>query len=177
MKPLLRHLTKIAVFIAMYAIMLYAAINQDARSQVLDSSFYQWKVYEIQENELDYKQCYIVNYPAKSDSDYPARRKPYVMITRFQKDRVEEVSIFSGYEYKLNSRVFAMVDNKQYQLIAKREIAWTRNKYDDIDMISSMLNGSILKVRSDAAIGTYAVDEYSLKGITKAYARMREICR
>jgi hypothetical protein len=70
-----------------------------------------------------------------------------------------------------------MVDNKQYQLIAKREIAWTRNKYDDIDMISSMLNGSILKVRSDAAIGTYAVDEYSLKGITKAYARMREICR
>jgi hypothetical protein len=39
-----------------------------------------------------------------------------------------------------------------------------------------MLNSSTIKVRSDSALGFYAVDEYKLKGITKAYKRMREIC-
>ena len=177
MKHLLKRLTKIAVLIAIYGIFVLVALRQPAKSQVIDSSFYQWTVYEIQESEIDYKQCYIVNHPIKSDSDHNSRRKPYVMITRFQKDRVEEVSIFSGYEYKLNSKVFVMIDNKQFHLVAKKDLAWARNKYDDIDMISSMLLGGTLKVRSDAAVGTYAVDEYSLKGITKAYARMREICR
>ena len=99
------------------------------------------------------------------------------MIARYQKDRSEEVSVFTGFEYKLNSEVFVLIDDSQFKLLAKKDIAWAKTKTEDIQIIESMLHGGAVKVRSDSAIGTYAVDEYSLKGITRAYARMREICK
>lgn len=152
-------------------------MRQNANSQIIDSSFYAWSVYEMQETELDYKKCYIASHPIKTDSDHNSRQTPYLMITRFQKDRIEEVSIFSGYEYKLNSRVHIMIDNQQFNMIAKQDMAWNKSKYGDLDMINHMLNAGVFKVRSDSAVGTFAIDEYSLKGIAKAYNRMREICR
>ncbi|MBP7710169.1 MAG: hypothetical protein KA100_03780 [Rickettsiales bacterium] len=173
---LLHHLTKIGVIIVIYAIFMLVSLRQ-CRAQIVDSSFYRWQVFELQENELEYKKCYIIAHPVKSDSDHNFRGKPYVMITRFQKDRSEELSIFGGYEYKLNSEVFVLVDPLQFKLVAKENMAWTKTKAEDLAIITAMLNGGNLKVRSDSAIGTYAVDEYSLKGITRAYARMREICK
>ena len=173
---LLHHLTKIGVIIAIYAIFILVSLRQ-CNAQVIDSAFYQWQVFELQEEDLDYKKCYIVAHPTKIDTDHNSRQKPYLMITRFQKDRSEEVSIFGGYEYKLSSEVFVLVDPLQFKLIAKKDIAWTKTKAEDLALIEAMLNGGDLKVRSDSAVGTYAVDEYSLKGITRAYARMREICK
>ncbi len=149
---------------------------KSASAQVIDSSFYRWTVYEIQENELDYKTCYIVSHPTKSDSNHNSRKTPYIMITRFQKDRSEEVSIYGGFEYKLSSRIFAMIDKYQFKLKTKGDMAWNETRSQDVDMIRTLLHASALNVRSDSAIGTYAVDEYSLKGITRAYARMREVC-
>lgn len=160
-------------FISFLALFL---ISGTASAQLIDSSFYRWTVYEIQESELDYKTCYIVSHPIKSDSNHNSRKNPYIMITRFQKDRSEEVSIYGGFEYKLNSRIFAMIDRYQFKLKTKGEMAWNETRSQDIDMIRTLLQASALNVRSDSAIGTYAVDEYSLKGITRAYARMREVC-
>lgn len=145
-------------------------------AQVIDSSFYGWTVYEIQENELDYKTCYIVSHPVKSDTSHNSREKPYLMITRFQKDRSEEVSVYGGFEYKLNSQIFMMIDKYQFKLRTKGDIAWNETKSQDVETIRNLLNGSAVNIRSDSAIGTYAIDEYSLKGITRAYARMREVC-
>ena len=145
-------------------------------AQVIDSSFYGWTIYEIQENELDYKTCYIVAHPVKSDSNHSSRQNPYLMITRFQKDRSEEVSVFGGFEYKLNSEIFMMINSYQFKLKTKEDIAWNETKAQDVAMIKTLINGSNVSIRSDSAIGTYAIDEYSLKGITRAYARMREIC-
>lgn len=177
MKYLLKRFTRIAIIIAIYAIFIVISMRQPARSQVIDSSFFQWRVYEIQENELEYKKCYIVAHPIKSDSDHNSRQKPYLMITRFQKDRSEEVSIFSGFEYKLNSEIFISIDDAQFKLLSKKDIAWAKTKTDDVNIINALLNSGGVKVRSDSAIGTYAVDQYSLKGITRAYARMKEICK
>jgi hypothetical protein len=151
--------------------------SNQAQSQVIDSSFYEWTVYEIQENELEDKQCYIISHPTKSDSDHNSRQSPYVMIARFQKDRVEEVSVFGGFEFKMSSNVLFRVDSKEFNLIAKNDIAWAATKFEDVQIIEALLSGAILRIRSDSAIGTYAVDEYSLKGITRAYARMKEICK
>ncbi len=176
MKYFLNRLTNIAPIATIFTI-FFAAFSQNAYSQIIDSSFYQWTVYEIQENELDYKKCYIVSRPVISDTNHNSRRKPYVMITRFQKDRTEEVSIFGGFEYKLNSKIFVLLDAAQFHFVAKKDMAWAKTKYDDINVIDTMLSSAVMKVRSDSAIATYAVDEYSLKGITRAYARMREICK
>ena len=149
----------------------------ESNSQVIDSSFYGWTVYEILESEIHDRQCYIVSHPVKSDSNHLTRKNPYIMIARFHKDRSEEVSIFGGFEFKLGSEVFVSVDDKQLRFFAKEDFAWVRTKFEDANAIETILNGQTIKVRGDSAIGTYAVDEYSLKGVTRAYARMREICR
>lgn len=152
-------------------------LTKTSYSQVIDSQFYLWKVYEIQdENDPDFKKCYIVNHPVNSDSDYNSRLKPYLMIARYQKDRIEEVSVYGGYEYKLSSEIFFLVDDLQFRLKTKEDMAWAKTRYEDVRMIEAMLNGGVVRVRSDSAIGRYAIDEYSLKGITRAYLRMREIC-
>lgn len=148
-----------------------------AQAQVIDSSFYNFTVYEIQETELDYKTCYIVAHPVSSDTDDKSRQKPHFMITRFQKDRREEVSVFGGFEYKISSQIFVLIDKKQFKLKTKGDMAWNETKTEDVKMIEILLDSVAVKIRSDSAIGTYAIDEYSLKGITRAYARMREICK
>ena len=68
-------------------------------------------------------------------------------------------------------------DGHQHKLIAKADYAWARSRKEDVQIVQTMLKSAAVKVRSDSAIGTYAVDEYSLKGITLAYSRMREICK
>ncbi len=149
---------------------------QNASAQVIDSSFYNWTVYELQQDELDFKTCYIVARPIKTESDHNSRQQPYIMITRYQKDRSEEVSVFGGYEYKLNSKIFLMIDNKQFSLRTKDDTAWSETRQGDVAIINTLINSISAKVRSDSSVGTFGIDEYSLKGITRAYARMREIC-
>jgi hypothetical protein len=70
-----------------------------------------------------------------------------------------------------------LVNDVQFNFEAKKDLAWTKNKAEDLEVINSMLESGVVKVRSDSAVGTFAVDEYSLKGITRAYARMREVCK
>ncbi len=157
------------------AITLFA--QSPAAAQIVDSRFYQWTIYELQEDELSDKQCYIVANPIKSESDQTTRQKPYIMITRFQRQRIEEVSVYGGYEYKINSKIFVMIDDAQFKFPSKKDIAWAKSKDEDVEVIQRMLEGKKVLVRSDSAIGTYAIDEYSTQGIAKAYARMREICK
>lgn len=145
-------------------------------AQTLDSSFYNWQIYEISDDESDFKKCYIVNHPIISDTNDTSRKKPHLMITRFQKDRVEEVSIFGGFDYKISSHILMLIDSYQFRLKTKSDYAWAKNRYEDSQIIQNLLKANIVKVRSDSAVGTFAVDEYNLKGIAKAFKRMREIC-
>lgn len=156
---------------------LIALTTQNSIAQTLDSSFYNWQIYEIAEEDSDFKKCYIVNYPFKSDTNDTSRKKPYLMITRFQKQRVEEVSIYGGFDYKISSHILMLVDSYQFQLKTKSDYAWAKNRYEDVQIIQNLLKANIVKIRSDSAVGTFAVDEYNLKGIAKAFKRMREICR
>jgi hypothetical protein len=147
--------------------------------QVIDSMYYGWVVYEYQEDPHDDsdKKCYIVATPHKSSSSYTAQRNPYFSITRYAKTRTEEVSAYSGYEYKISSDVYLLIDDHQKQLYTKDDAAWARNDHEDKEIINTMLSASIVKVRSDSSTGNYAVDEYEMKGLTRAYARMKELCR
>lgn len=157
---------------------LICLFSTQAVAQIVDSRFYNWTVYELQEDELHDKQCYIVSHPKDSDTDHSIRQKPYIMIARFQRERKEEVSVYGGYEYKINSKIFFVIDDEdQYRFPTKGDVAWPRSKSEDVEVIQKMLNSSVVRVRSDSTIGTFAIDEYSTKGIAKAYSRMREICK
>lgn len=146
-------------------------------AQVIDSSFYQWTIYEMQSDELDEKKCYMVTLPINSESDQAWRGKPYLMITRYQNRRIEEIAVSSGFEYKINSKIFFALDHQVFRLPTNKDLAFARSRDDDAFIIQKMLSAATVKVRADSAIGTFAIDEYSLKGIAKAYSRMRAICK
>jgi len=147
------------------------------QAQTLDSNFYNWRIYEIADEDPDFKKCYIVNSPVSSDTNDTSRKKPYIMITRFQKDRVEEISGFGGFDFTISSHILLLIDSSQFRLKTKSDYAWAKTRAEDVRIIETMLASSTVKIRSDSAIGTYAIDEYNLKGIAKAFKRMREICR
>ncbi|MCE3255206.1 MAG: hypothetical protein K0R25_700 [Rickettsiaceae bacterium] len=150
--------------------------SKNALAQTVDSIYYGWAVYEHGKNEGD-KKCYIASTPHKSDSSYTANRNPYLAITRYSKTRSEEVSVNAGYEYKLNSDVYLLIGKTQKQLYTKNNIAWARSDYDDKEIIKLMLQSEYFKARSDSSTGNYSIDEYELKGIARAYARMKELCK
>lgn len=146
-------------------------------AQILDSSFYGWTIYEIEaENEDQEKKCYMINSPIKSDSNHNFRDKPYIMITRYQNRRIEEFSINSGFEYRKHSKIFVAVDDEKFSLSTNNDMAWMKSKKEDVMIIQKILNSTNLKVRADSAIETYSIDEYSLKGVAKAYNRLKTIC-
>ncbi len=157
--------------------LIYFLLIPVSQAQIIDSAFFDWTVYEIQTGEFDPKICYIASKPQSAQTNHNSRPDPYIMITHYQETNSEEFSIFGGYGFKKNSEVFITVDNTQFKIQAREDNAWARTKYEDVRIIQTILNSAILKVRSNSDIGTYAVDQYSLKGIAKAYLRMKEICK
>lgn len=149
--------------------------SKPALSQTIDSMYYSWVVYEIDEY-TDNKRCYIASVPSKSDTSYTAPRTPYLAVTRYEKTRAEEISLYSGYEYKISSNVYLLIGDTQKYLFTKDDMAWARTEHDDKQIIELMLNNDVVKARSDSSIGNYAIDEYPLKGFVRAYARMKELC-
>lgn len=161
-----------------FLIFSFSSFAIDAEnSRILDSSFYEWNVYETQDSELDEKKCFMIAHPKNSDSDNQARKESYLMITRYQGRRIEEVSLYMGMNYKLNSKVLISIDDIKFSLNTNEDMAYARSSFDDAAIIQIMLDSSYLKARADSDNGTFAIDDYSLKGVARAYSRMRYICR
>ncbi len=149
---------------------------QSLFAQVIDSSFYNWTVYEMKSDSYGNKKCYMISHPVKKNTNHHSRKEPYIIITRYQNERYEEIGIYGGYEYKINSNIFIAIDDLKYTFVTNKDMAWTKTKAQDSFIIQEMLNKRNLLVRSNSSIGTFAVDEYSLKGIAKAYNRIKTIC-
>lgn len=144
--------------------------------QTLDGIYYDWYVFTLTDLGEEQK-CYVVSFPKKSIGNYKKTREPYILITRFKDKGIEEVSLYSGFEYKLGSDIYLSIDGKQYTMFTKDDIAWAKNKNQDKELITNLLNGYLLKVRAESSKSEYVVDEYSLKGLTRAYRRMKELCK
>lgn len=158
-------------------LLVFALRSQIASAQVIDSMYYNWAVYEYGDDDSDDKKCYIAATPEKTDSSFTGIRAPYIAITRYARSRTEEISAYAGYEYKISSNVYLLIDETQKQLFTKDDAAWAATDNEDKDIIQAMLNAKYVKVRSDSSVGNYSIDEYSMKGLTRAYARMKELCK
>ncbi len=162
--------------ILLYLIIFLFAFKITYAAQTLDGIYYDWSVFVLDDLGEE-KKCYIVSFPKKSIGNYKEKREPYILITRFQDKGVEEVSIYSGFEYKIGSNIYISIDGKQFTLFTDNDIAWAKTKEQDKEIITTMLDGFMLKTRAESSKTEYVVDEYSLKGLTRAYRRMRELCK
>lgn len=149
-------------------------------AQTMDSIHYSWQVFEIEEIPEDetepVKRCYVMSSPQESKSSYTGDRKAYLAISRFESNRSEEVSISADFEFKISSKVYTIVGNKNFEFFTNGNAAWLNDKFKDKEFIQEMLKSNMVKVRSDSSTGAYAVDTYSLKGFARAYKRMRDLC-
>jgi hypothetical protein len=151
----------------------FFSLPNNSAAQVIDSMYYGWVVYEI--GEGDDRKCYTATAPHKSNSSYTGFRAPYLAVTRYYKNRNEEISLYSGYEYKINSDVYLLIGAHQKELYTKDDMAWAQSDYDK-EIITLMLRSAFVRVRSDSSFGNFAIDDYQIKGFTRAYSRMKELC-
>lgn len=172
LKNKMRKSSIIILFFLLFILFLQKSFAQ----QTLDGIYYDWSVFVL-DNLGEEKKCYIASFPNKSLGNYKDSREPYILITKFQDRGNEEISVYSGFEYKISSDVHIAVDVKQFTLFTNSDMAWARNKDEDKNIIESMLNGKTLKTRAESLHAEYVIDEYSLKGMTRAYRRMKELCK
>jgi hypothetical protein len=168
----------VKLFFYSLASCLFLIFSLNCNAQVIDSIHYSWEVFELEEGEGDElsRRCYVISRPTTSKTSYTGDRESYLAVTRFQNDRDEEVSASAGFEYKINSKIYTLVGDREFLLFTRADMAWIDSRAKDKDFVEWMLKSDFVKIRSDSAVGSYAIDEYSLKGFARAYKRMREVC-
>jgi invasion protein IalB len=61
--------------------------------------------------------------------------------------------------------------------IVQGEHAWIRTRQYDRILVEKMKKGSRTKVTGTTPKGTNSIDTYSLSGFTKAYSKMKTLCK
>lgn len=160
--------------VAAVAVLLVALGANTASAQQFNSTHGDWNVYTIMQKGK--KVCYMASSPKKKKGNYTKRGEPYLLVTGIDKN-VDEVSVSSGYGYKVGVEVSAVVDNKNtYKMFTKGELAWAYDTKQDQEMIAAMKKGSNIKIRGTSTKGTYSEDSYSLSGFSKAYDKIKSVC-
>ncbi len=163
------------LFISLF---LALTLPASASAQQLQKIYKQWSVFTLQQQGE--KICYIASSPVSSSGNYKSRSEPYLIVTHRSKN-VDEVSTASGYPYKQDSKVIALVDGKErYELFTSLQVpdtAWARDTTQDQKLVASMKKGLSMTVRGNSRLGTYSEDKYSLMGFTKAYRNMKNACK
>ncbi len=158
------------VFVCMYSNMSMAS--------TVDKVYHDWVVFKS-EIDINGMKCFIGSFPIDSVGNHSDQREAYLLLTIFRDRKVEEISVNSGYEYKLNSKIYVSVNDNQHKLFTNEDTAWALTAMDDRLIISQMLDsqdGSLVKVRGESSKGTYSVDTYSLSGIRSAYEEIKRNC-
>ena len=99
------------------------------------------------------------------------------MVTRRKSSKItEEVSITSGYPYKMGVAVKVTIDGKIIKFdVIDKEHAWV-NDGKDKAVIKAMKKGNKLAVKGISKKGTYSLDTYSLKGFTATHKSIVKAC-
>ncbi len=121
--------------------------------------------------------CFMASEPTKAEGKYSKRGEIHAMVThRPAENRVDEVSIQAGYEYKEAQPVEVQVGKLKVRLFTEGESAWTVDKAADRKLVEAMIKGNTMVVQGTSARGNNTKDTYSLSGFTRAYRAIKQAC-
>lgn len=141
----------------------------------LEQIFEDWHVLTTLQEEQ--KICYMVSVPKEESGNFEVRAEAYLLVSKF-KDREAEVSISSGFPYKIGGEVEFKIDDKSFNLRKIEDnLAWAESSKLDQEIIAALKSGNSLNAKGTAEKGQYAIDTYSLMGFTNAYNKMMELCK
>ena len=87
-----------------------------------------------------------------------------------------EISVTSGYEFKIKKPVTAKSGKKSFDLFSKGRFAWIAENKDESRLISTMKKASRLMIIGNSDKGEQTTDHYSMMGFTKAYNTAKKNC-
>ena len=87
-----------------------------------------------------------------------------------------EVSVTTGYEFKLKAPVTAKSGKKSYDLFSKGRFAWVVDNGDEQRLIVTMKKASRLMIIGNTEKDDETTDHYSMMGFTKAYNAAKKNC-
>ena len=167
----------VILFLSMViAIGLSASLSQAQTGEPrLLAKYDDWDAYMFIEN--GHKVCYMISQPVDSQGEYSKRGEIYALITHRPAEGTRDVfSYITGYSYKVKSDASIKVDNNEFSLFTQNETAWAYDAKSDKSITDAIRNGSEMVVKGTSARGTLTTDHFSLKGSSKAYARISSEC-
>ncbi len=163
--------------------MIIHSINSYADGYInkkLHAIYGNWRVLTAESD--DSKMCYLVNYPTEKVGNHSNRRDAHLIInvikepeTRIDPVRIE-VSLSFGFTYKIGSKVYLNIGNRQFTMYTDDLAAWAVDKYADDIIVNSMMSGDKFMAKAESIMGTYAVDTYLLDNFSVAYNKARKLC-
>ena len=137
--------------------------------------FKDWESFVLLQGES--KICYAQSVPVVR-APKKFKRDPSRLFVSFRpvENIKNEVSVTSGYEFKLKTPVIAKSGKKSYDLFSKDRFAWVVDSEDEVKLIKTMKKASRLMIISDTNEGSQTTDHYSMMGFTKAYNTAKKSC-
>ncbi len=163
--------------LSLFLVLTFTSIP--AFSQTLTGQYKDWATFTAQEDGR--KVCYITSNPTRKTGTYRIRGDVYMIVTYRGAGTVPEVSIDTGFPYKIGSTVSFIIDGrKQFSFFTSAEtpqMAWAKDSQADRTVIDAMKRGGRVTTKGTSTRGTTAQDTYSLRGFSAAYDKMVASCK
>lgn len=157
-----------------FVVTIFLFISQELFATELVGSFKDWNLFKTKVNESNV--CYLVSIPIKKSSNFVKRGEPYIVITNFTND-ADEVVASSGFNYRKNSDVEISFGTKKFYFFPHLTLSWANDRNEDLDFIKEMQKNEELTVSATSYDNKFVSDNYSLIGFSRAYKKMKEICK
>ncbi len=177
-------ITIFCVFFSNYAICKERKQKKSPENQIIYANhkkdiglikqYKDWNIYKI--NKKNYQVCYAISTPFLTKGNKFKRAQPYFIVNNLTND-ADEIMVTSGFFYKKNLDIEISIGTKKFYLFGHKNLAWTYNKNDDIDLIKEMQKNDEFIVTSYNEEGKINIDKYSLIGFRKAYFKLKETCK
>ena len=146
-----------------------------AAAETYIGAFGDWDAFH--DGQGDAKVCYMASLPKKSEGNYTARGKTYVMVTHHPANQVfGQVYVTAGYSYKTGSEAEVLIGGASYALFTHQDTPDTAWAYDDKVLRQAMIKGRAMVIKGTSSRGTLTTDTYSLTGVTAAYRAISQEC-
>ena len=157
---------------------LITSANSVEKNWFKKGQFEDWKVFAKAEKDI----CYTISKPKKMEGEYSLRGRVDVIVAinnNFQ-DKYY-VGFDFGYSFAENNKVKLTIDDKfVFKLDTFSDTAWINsfeNPNLNIKIIEAMKKGKVLVAEGTSNKGTNTKDYYSLVGFTKAFKKVKDVCR
>jgi len=163
---------KISYIILFFTIFSFANAEENLKSV---GKFKDWESFVLSQDGN--KTCFAQSIPIVR-APKKLKRDPSRLFVSFRpvENIKNEISVTSGYEFKLKTPVTAKSGKKSYDLFSKDRFAWVVDIEDEAKLIKTMKKASRLMVIGNTSKGDQTTDHYSMMGFTKAYSVAKKVC-